>query len=172
MQIFIEFVRADRTAADHSVATWRRNSIVMTTERCQSVAIVGHDVRLEPLTWRLLPELYGAIAHLLVFDGGCGGGFGCGCDGGPGGLRMGLTEFTDWADAYVLWAGLPCAVRLVGGPHDGDLVGMSTLDDLHLEHMSAHRDWTVYDPRGWEPPSTRKRGCCCSGWRSTTGSGG
>ena len=99
MQIFIEFVRADRTAADHSVATWRRISIVMTTERPQSAASVGHDVRLEPLTWRLLPELYGAIAHLLVFDGGCGGGFGGGCDGGPGGLRMGLTEFTDWADA-------------------------------------------------------------------------
>ena len=34
----------------------------------------------------------------------------------------------------MLWAGLPYAVRLVGGPHDGDLVGMSTLDDLHLEH--------------------------------------
>ena len=34
----------------------------------------------------------------------------------------------------MLWAGLPCAVRLVGGPHDGDLVGMSALDDLHLEH--------------------------------------
>ena len=95
MQIFIEFVRADRTAADHSVATCRRNSIAMTTERPQSVAIEGHDWRWEPLTRRLLPDLYGAIAHPLVFDGGCDGG----CGGGPGGLRMGLTEFTDWADA-------------------------------------------------------------------------
>ena len=78
----------------------------MSAERPQSIDIVGHYVRLEPLTRALLPELHGAIAHPLVFDGGFGG--------GPGGLRTGLAAFTDWADAYVHWAGLPYAVRLAG----------------------------------------------------------
>lgn len=113
----------------------------MTAERPENSAIAGHYVRLEPLSRQLLPELHGAIAHPLVFDGGFGG--------GPGGLRTDLAGFTDWADAYVQWTGLPYAVRLVGGPHDGDLVGMSTLGDLNLEHESAHVGWTAYDPRVW-----------------------
>ncbi|TFC46565.1 N-acetyltransferase [Cryobacterium sp. TMT1-21] len=113
----------------------------MTAERPQSIAIVGHFVRLEPLTRALLPELRDAIAHPLVFEGGFGG--------GPGGLRAGLGEFAGWADAYVQWAGLPYAVRLLGGAHDGDLVGMSTLGDLHLANESAHLGWTAYNPRVW-----------------------
>lgn len=140
-KISVEFVRADLTAAVHSVATWRCHSVGMTAERPQSIAIVGHYVRLEPLTRALLSELHGAIAHPMVFDGGFGG--------GPGGLRTDPAEFTDWADAYVHWAGLPYAVRLAGGPHAGDLVGMSTLGDLHLQHESAHVGWTAYDPRVW-----------------------
>ncbi|MBC7441298.1 MAG: GNAT family N-acetyltransferase [Ramlibacter sp.] len=113
----------------------------MNAERPQGIDIVGHFVRLEPLSRALLPELHGAIAHPLVFAGGFGG--------GPGGFPGDLGEFTDWADAYVQWSGLPYAVRLLGGAHDGDLVGMSTLGDLHLANESAHVGWTAYDPRVW-----------------------
>jgi RimJ/RimL family protein N-acetyltransferase len=113
----------------------------MTAERPQAATITGHYVQLEPLTAAHLPELHRAIAHPLVFEGGFGG--------GPGGLRTDPAEFADWAGGYFQWAGLPYAVRLRGGPHDGDLVGTSTLGDLHQANESAHVGWTAYDPRVW-----------------------
>jgi RimJ/RimL family protein N-acetyltransferase len=41
------------------------------------------------------------------------------------------------------------AVRLRGGPHDGLLVGTSTLGDFDLRLGYAHLGWTAYDPRVW-----------------------
>ena len=38
-------------------------------------------------------------------------------------------------------------MSLVGGPHDGDLVGTSTLGDIDAKNESAHIGWTAYDPR-------------------------
>jgi len=113
----------------------------MTALRPALATIAGQYLQLEPLTRVLLPELHRAIAQPVVFAGGYGG--------GPAGLRTGLSEFIDWALGYYQWTALPYAVRLVGGPHDGDLVGTSTLGDLDLANGSAHLGWTAYDPRVW-----------------------
>src|SRR3546814_16689185 len=52
-----------------------------------------------------------------------------------------------------LFRSIPYAVRLVGGPHDGDLVGTSTLGDFDLAREAAHIGWTAYDPRSEEHTS-------------------
>ena len=113
----------------------------MSALRPAPATIAGQYLQLEPLTRVRLPELHRAIAQPAVFAGGYGG--------GPAGLRAGLGEFIDWALGYYQWAGLPYAVRLIGGPHDGDLVGTSTLGDLDLANGTAHLGWTAYDPRVW-----------------------
>ena len=113
----------------------------MSAIRPAPATIAGQYLQLEPLTRVLLPELHRAIAKPAVFAGGYGG--------GPAGLRSNLGEFIDWALGYYQWAGLPYAVRLIGGPHDGDLVGTSTLGDLDLRNGTAHLGWTAYDPRVW-----------------------
>ena len=112
---------------------------VVTALRPPPDILPGHFVRLEPLTAALLPELHRAIAHPAVFAGGYGG--------GPAGLAASVDEFVVWARGYYHWEGLAYAVRLVGGPHDGDLVGTSTLGDLDPGNESAHIGWTAYDPR-------------------------
>jgi len=113
----------------------------MTALRPPPVTLGGRFVRLEPLSIALLPELQRAIAHPAVFAGGYGG--------GPAALRTDVAGFATWAAGYYQWTALPYAVHLVGGPHDGDLVGTSTLGDLELDRESAHLGWTAYDPRVW-----------------------
>jgi RimJ/RimL family protein N-acetyltransferase len=86
-------------------------------------------------------ELYKAIGKPAVFAHGYGGGLGA--------LRPDVDRFTTWADTYFQWEGMPYAVRLLGGPNDGDLVGTTTLGDIDLVNESAHLGWTAYDPRVW-----------------------
>jgi RimJ/RimL family protein N-acetyltransferase len=104
--------------------------------------IEGRFISLEPLTRRLVPELFGAIGHPQIFAGGYGG--------GPAAYRDTLEGFTRFAESYYSWdAANVHAVRLRGGPHDGLLVGTSTLGDFDLRLGYAHLGWTAYDPRVW-----------------------
>lgn len=103
---------------------------------------MGRFVRLDPLTLSELPALYAAIGNPDVFRGGFGGG---------------LAALPPTRDAFSLWAatalpfagGLPFAVRLVGGDHDGELVGTSSLADFEPQRETLHLGWTAYDPRVW-----------------------
>lgn len=104
--------------------------------------IEGRFISLEPLTRQLVPELFAAIGHPQIFAGGYGG--------GPAAYRDTLDGFTEFASSYYAWdAANVHAVRLRGGPHDGLLVGTSTLGDFDLSFGYAHLGWTAYDPRVW-----------------------
>ena len=106
--------------------------------------ISGRFIRIEPLTRAHLPELYEALAHPEVFAGGFGG--------GPAGFRADREGFLAWAETgYRFDSELaqPYGIRLVGGEHDGLLVGSSTLADFDLPLESTHIGWTAYDPRVW-----------------------
>ncbi|MFT2749333.1 GNAT family N-acetyltransferase [Clavibacter sp. Sh2036] len=113
----------------------------MTASIPAPVPLVGTHVRLDPLTPEHVPALHAAIAHPAVFAGGFGG--------GAAGLRTEPDAFAEWARGYFRWDDLPYAVILVGGPHDGALVGTSTLTDLDVRRERIHLGWTAYDPRVW-----------------------
>ena len=114
----------------------------MTATRPDRSEVVGTWIRLVPLTVDDLPELFTAIAHPIVFAGGFGG--------GPSGYRDTEAGFVEWAKSYYDWqGGLIYGVRLIGGEHDGVLVGASTLGDFELEFEHAHIGWTAFDPRVW-----------------------
>jgi len=114
----------------------------MTATRPAPERISGRFVALEPLTAAHLPALYRAIGTPQVFAGGYGG--------GPAGLPESEAEFTAFAMGYYAFdAGNPYAVFLSGGPHDGELVGTSTLSDFLPQSGSTHIGWTAYDPRVW-----------------------
>lgn len=113
----------------------------MNAVRPEPTTIVGRYIQLEPLTAQLVPELFTAIALPEVFASGYGG--------GPAGLRTEQDEFMAWAETYYQWTGMPFAVRLIGGEHDGTLVGTSTLGDIDVAAESAHLGWTAYNPRVW-----------------------
>ena len=104
--------------------------------------LVGLFVRLDPLTEEGLPALYRAIGHPLVFRWGYGG--------GPSALAETEEGFVEWAKRnYRFETGIPYAVRLIGGPHDGEVVGTSTLADFDIAREATHIGWTAYDPRVW-----------------------
>jgi len=104
--------------------------------------IDGRTIRFEPLTAAHRPELFAAIARPEVFAGGYGG--------GPQGLPTTLAEFDVFADGYLSGDNHNTfAIRLVGGVHDGLLVGTSTLGDFDEPSEHAHIGWTAYDPRVW-----------------------
>jgi RimJ/RimL family protein N-acetyltransferase len=104
--------------------------------------LVGHFIRLEPMTQLDLPALFFAIGHPRVFAGGYGG--------GPAGFRDTAAGFIEWAGGYFDWArGNVYGVRLIGGAHDGQLVGTTTLSDFDLPNEATHIGWTAYDPRVW-----------------------
>lgn len=104
--------------------------------------IEGRYLRLEPLTRDRLPALFAAIGHPITFAGGYGG--------GPAGYRDTVEGFVEWAEGYYGWeTGNPYAVVLRGGPHDGLLVGTSTLTDFDEQREAAHIGWTAYDSRVW-----------------------
>jgi RimJ/RimL family protein N-acetyltransferase len=114
----------------------------MTAIRPTPAVLEGRFIRLEPLTEAHLPELHAAIGHPIVFAAGYGG--------GPEGYRATTARFADWARGYYRWSdGNPYAVRLLGGPHDGVIVGTSTLADFDERREHAHIGWTAYDPRVW-----------------------
>jgi N-acetyltransferase len=113
----------------------------VTAQRPEPTTLVGRFITLEPLTPQLLPQLHRAIAHPSVFARNYGG--------GPAALRTDVDGFVAWAMVHYQWAGLPFAVRLIGGDHDGELVGTSTLGDIDTANESAHLGWTAYDPRVW-----------------------
>jgi len=114
----------------------------VTAERPPYSSIHGRFVRLEPLVRDHLPALFLAIGRPETFAGGYGG--------GSAAYRDTQAGFLDWAEGYFRWeTGDPYAVFLVGGPHDGQLVGTTTLTDLDLGREAAHLGWTAYDPRVW-----------------------
>jgi RimJ/RimL family protein N-acetyltransferase len=114
----------------------------MTAARPPRTPLVGQYIRLDPLQRDDIPALFAAIGHPQIFAGGFGG--------GPSGYRDTLEGFTEFAEGYFAWeASNVHAVRLVGGEHDGLLVGTTTLGDFELEIEHAHIGWTAYDPRVW-----------------------
>jgi RimJ/RimL family protein N-acetyltransferase len=114
----------------------------MTAVRPARTPLLGEYVRLDPLLKSDLPDLFTAIGHPSVFAGGFGG--------GPSGYTDNLADFTAFAETYFAWERSNVhAVRLVGGAHDGLLVGTSTLGDFDLENEHAHIGWTAYDQRVW-----------------------
>lgn len=114
----------------------------MTATRPEHTTIAGRFVRLEPLRREHLPALFLAIGHPVVFAGGYGG--------GAAGYRDTEEGFADWAETYFRWDDCnPYAVLLVGGPHDGALVGTTTLADFEPMREATQIGWTAYDPRVW-----------------------
>lgn len=114
----------------------------MSATRPTPAPIEGRYIRLEPMTREHLPRLFAAIGHPIVFAGGYGG--------GPSGYRDTEGAFIEWAETYYRWDDAnPYAVILVGGPHDSQLVGTTTLADFDLPREAAHIGWTAYDPRVW-----------------------
>lgn len=90
----------------------------------------------------MLPALFAAIGHPIVFVGGYGG--------GPAGFRDTESAFVDWARRYYDWAdGNVFAVVIAAGPLEGTIVGTTTMSDFELPHEAAHIGWTAYDPRVW-----------------------
>jgi RimJ/RimL family protein N-acetyltransferase len=119
-----------------------RQNIFMTASRPAPAVLNGQFIQLVPLTHAHLPELYNAIGHEIVFAGGYGG--------GPAGYRGTVAGFVAWAVDYLPWtAGNVFGVRIKGGPHDGQLVGTTTLADFNLALEHTHLGWTAYDPRVW-----------------------
>jgi RimJ/RimL family protein N-acetyltransferase len=114
----------------------------VTATRPESVPLIGQFIRLDPLTEEDFPALYRAIGHPVVFSWGYGGGLAA--------FSETEAEFAEWARGnYRFDTGIPYAVRLIGGPHDGELVGTTTLADFDLRREAAHIGWTAYDPRVW-----------------------
>lgn len=114
----------------------------MSAQRPEYSTLAGRFVRLDPLTREHLPALFLAIGHPLTFASGYGG--------GPAAYRDTEAGFLEWAEGHLRWEmGDPYAVFLVGGPHDGQLVGTSTLTDIDLGREAGHIGWTAYDPRVW-----------------------
>ena len=114
----------------------------MTATRPDATPLVGDFIRLDPLTEQDFPALYRAIGHPVVFSWGYGGGLAA--------FRESEAEFAEWASGHYRFdTGIPYAVRVIGGPHDGELVGTSTLGDFDLPREAAHIGWTAYDPRVW-----------------------
>jgi RimJ/RimL family protein N-acetyltransferase len=114
----------------------------MTAARPDRSPLIGTAVRLDPLLESDFAALFAAIGHPEVFAGGYGG--------GPSGYTDDAEAFGEWARSYFPWQGGNVhAVRLVGGAHDGLLVGTTTLGDFDLALEHAHIGWTAYDPRVW-----------------------
>ncbi len=111
-----------------------------------SVSLLGRFVRLDPLVEADLPELWRALGKPEVFAGGYGG--------GAAGLPADETAFAAFARSYFpgftqRGSALTFAIRLIGGPADGRLVGASSLADVEPKREAVHLGWTGYDPAVW-----------------------
>ncbi len=118
----------------------------MTVSLPASVSLVGRFVRLDPLTDAELPELRRALGRPEVFAGGFGG--------GAAGLPADEAAWAAFALGYYpgftqQGSALTFAVRLVGGPADGRLVGASSLADVEPKREAVHLGWTGYAPAVW-----------------------
>jgi RimJ/RimL family protein N-acetyltransferase len=114
----------------------------MSAVRPEPAVLEGRFIRLEPMTPEHYPGLWEALGHPAVFAGGYGG--------GPEGLPPDEKSFLPWVAAY--YAGdnrNNHVVRITGGPHDGVVVGASTLGDFDIPKRATHIGWTGYDPRVW-----------------------
>ena len=102
----------------------------------------GRYLRIVPLSPTDLPELYSALNSPDVFAGGWGG--------GPAGFTPTLEDFVRFGNGYFAWEKSNVyGARLVGGEHDGELVGTSTLGDFDETNEHAHIGWTAWNPRVW-----------------------
>lgn len=109
--------------------------------RPEPTVLTGTRVRLEPLHATHLDALCEALVHPEVFAGGFGG--------GSAGLPA-PRDAAAWAARYgVADDARRFVVRLVGGDHDGLVVGATTLGDLDEDAGTAHLGWTGYHPRVW-----------------------
>jgi RimJ/RimL family protein N-acetyltransferase len=114
----------------------------VTAVRPDREAVVGRFIRLEPFRLDHLPGLWTALGHPEVFAGGYGG--------GPEGLPKDESAFHVWAPQYFPHtAGNTYVVLVHGGPHDGEVVGASSLADFDEVKEHAHIGWTAFDPRVW-----------------------
>lgn len=114
----------------------------MSAVRPEPAVLTGRFVRLEPFREEHLPGLFAALHDPAVFAGGYGG--------GPAGLPRDREAFDAWAVRYGIGPdSIRFVVRIAGGPHDGEVVGASTLGDLDEEREHAHIGWTGYAPRVW-----------------------
>lgn len=117
----------------------------MTATRPERRVLDGRFIRLEPFTLEHLPGLWAALGHPEVFAGGYGG--------GPAGLPVDEAAFATWAPSHFPHEeGITYVARLTAGPHDGTIVGASSLADLDLANEHAHIGWTGWDPRVWASP--------------------
>jgi len=104
--------------------------------------LIGRFIRLEPFRLDHLPGLWTALGRPEVFAGGYGG--------GPEGLPAGEAAFHEWAPNYFPHTRGNTYVAIVqGGPHDGVVVGASSLADFDEAREHAHIGWTGWDPRVW-----------------------
>jgi RimJ/RimL family protein N-acetyltransferase len=104
--------------------------------------VTGRFIRLEPFRLEHLPGLWTALGRPEVFAGGYGG--------GPGGLPEDEAAFQEWAPRYFPHTtGNTYVVIVNGGPHDGEVVGASSLADFDEVRQHAHIGWTAFDPRVW-----------------------
>jgi RimJ/RimL family protein N-acetyltransferase len=114
----------------------------MTATRPARETLEGRFIRLEPYRPDHLAGLWTALGRPEVFSGGYGG--------GPAGLPQDEAAFRDWAPRYFPHlAGTTYVVIVRGGPHDGEVVGASSLADFDEVKEHAHIGWTGYDPRVW-----------------------
>jgi RimJ/RimL family protein N-acetyltransferase len=114
----------------------------MSAVRPEPAVLEGRFIRLEPMAPDHYPGLWEALGHPAVFAGGYGG--------GPEGLPADEKAFLPWvADYYAGDNRNNHVVRVAGGPHDGVIVGASTLGDFDLPKRATHIGWTGYDPRVW-----------------------
>lgn len=115
----------------------------MPARRPDALPLVGRFLRLEPFDREVHADgLWEALRHPEVYDGGYGG--------GPAGRPETRDEFADWVGGYGTGAdAIKFVARVVGGAHDGRIVGASTLGDLDEEQEKAHIGWTAWDPRAW-----------------------
>ncbi len=114
----------------------------MTATTPPRTPLVGRFIRLDPFTPADIPALWRAIGRPEVFASGFGG--------GPAGLPADEAAFGEWA----LWhfpfeSGRTYVARIAAGPHEGEMVGTTSLADLDLLNESAHIGWTAFAPSVW-----------------------
>jgi len=114
----------------------------VTATRPPREIVEGCFIRLEPYRAAHLPGLWTALGRPEVFVGGYGG--------GPVGLPEDEAAFRLWAPWYFPHTAGNTYVAIVrGGPHDGEVVGASSLADFDEGREHAHIGWTAFDPRVW-----------------------
>lgn len=114
----------------------------MTATRPARETLVGRFIRLEPYRAEHLPGLWIALGRPEVFAGGYGG--------GPQGLPADEAAFQEWAPRYFPHTSGNTYVAVVQvGPHEGTVVGASSLADFDERREHAHIGWTGWDPRVW-----------------------